>query len=134
MGLKSLLVKAKVKIMAHERGRSDVALVDTGATSTIIDSTLAEELKLKAFGERSVVTLGTTVKCSYADVESMIIEDEDIGPRRVLVYNFHKEVREKLRSMGCSDRVIVGVAEVESAGYIPNTVKGTLEKVGLIAF
>lgn len=128
-----MIVKGGVRLLANGQEHMDTALVDTGATSTMIDSSLAKNLNLKTFGERNVTTLGAPVKCSLADVEDIVLEEVEIGPRRILVYSFPDEVKAKLKSLGCSDRVIVGVAEVESAGYTPNTATGKLERVGFMA-
>jgi hypothetical protein len=35
--------------------------------------------------------------------------------------------------MGFSEKVILGVSAIEDAGYMPNTEKGVLEKVGFLA-
>jgi hypothetical protein len=78
--------------------------------------------------------LGAPVRSAYANVDSMVVEDVEIGPRRILVYSFPDDVREKIRSLGCSDRLILGVAEVESAGYVPDTATGKLQRIGLLVF
>jgi len=128
-----MIVRARVKLCSDVSEFVGVALVDTGATHTVIDYSLAEYLKVKPFGKREVVTLGTKVQCQLVDVKNMVIEEVEIGPRRLFVCNFPKDVKEKLKGMKCSDKIIIGIPEVESAGYIPNTVKGKLEKVGFIA-
>lgn len=128
-----MIVRTRVKVRANGREYLGVALVDTGATSTLVDHALLDELKIRAFGEREVASLGAVVKCAQTDVENIIIEDVEIGPRRMLVYSFPNEMKERLKSLECSDKMLVGVAEVESAGYMPNTTTGTLQKVGFIA-
>jgi predicted aspartyl protease len=55
-------------VVEREKTFGDVALADTGATGIIIDKSVAEELKLNTFGEAEIVTLGTVVKCGFADV------------------------------------------------------------------
>jgi len=128
-----MYVRAAVKVRNGERTFSDVALADTGATGIIVDESIAEELRLRTFGEAKIVTLGTTVKCSFADVSNVTVEDTEIGPRRLFVCRFPGEVKERLKLMGFSERVILGVSAIEDAGYIPNTEKGVLQKVGLFA-
>jgi len=128
-----MYVRAGVKVCNGERAFGDVALADTGATGIIMDESAAEEIKLKTFGEAKIVTLGRVVKCSFADVSNVIIEDTEMGPRRLSVCRFPHEVKEKLKLMGFSEKIIVGVSAIEDAGYIPNTAKGVLEKVGLLA-
>jgi predicted aspartyl protease len=128
-----MYVGTGIRVCNGERTFGDVALADTGATGIIIDESVAEELKLKSFGEAKIVTLGTVVKCSLADVSNVIIEDAEIGPRRLFVCRFPEEVRERLNLMGFSEKIILGVSAIEDAGYIPNTKKGVLEKVGFLA-
>jgi len=128
-----MYVRAGIKVCSGERTFSDVALADTGATGIIIDESVSEELRLKTFGEAKIVTLGTVVKCSFADVSNVVIEDTEIGPRRLFVYRFPEEVRERLKLMGFSEKIILGVSAIEDAGYIPNTEKGVLQKVGFLA-
>lgn len=125
-----MYVRARIKVCNEGKTFSDVALADTGATGIIIDESVAEELGLKTFGEAKIVTLGTVVKCSFANVSNVIVEDAEIGPRRLFVCRFPKEVKERLKLMGFSERIILGVSAIEDAGYIPNTKKGVLEKVG----
>lgn len=128
-----MYVRAGIRVYNGERTFGDVALADTGATGIIIDESLAEELKLKSFGEAKIVTLGTVVKCSLADVSNVVIEDAEIGPRRLFVCRFPEEVRIRLKLMGFSEKIILGVSAIEDAGYTPNTKKGVLEKVGFLA-
>lgn len=128
-----MYVKARVKIYNGEKVFGDVAIVDTGITGLIIDELVAEELGLKVFGEVEVATLGSTIKCGFIDVENVVIEEAEIGPRRILVCKFPEEVKKKLKSMGFSDKAILGVSVLEDAGYVPNTGKGVLEKVGFFA-
>lgn len=128
-----MYVKATIKI--HNGGRvfGDAVLVDTGTTSIIVDELVAEELGLKVFGEVEVATLGSAVKCRFADVANVVIEGVEIGPRRILACRFPKEVKDKLKLIGFSDSVILGVSAVEDAGYVPNSEKGVLEKVGFLS-
>jgi len=128
-----MYVRARIKVCDGEKVFSDMALADTGATGIIIDESVAEELGLKTFGKAEIVTLGTVVKCSFANVSNVIVEDAEIGPRRLFVCKFPREVKERLKLMGFSERIILGVSAIEDAGYIPNTKKGVLEKVGFLA-
>lgn len=77
-----MYVKATIKI--HNEGRvfSDSVLVDTETTGIIVDERVAEELGLQVFGEVKVVTLGS------ADIANVVIEDVEIGPRRILACGF----------------------------------------------
>ncbi len=128
-----MYVRARVKIHSEVKEFEDVALVNTRAAGIIIDEALAMELGLRGFGKAKVVTLGTAVECYFADVKNVIIEDVEIGPRRLVVCKFPDEVEGKLKSLGFSKEMILGISAIEDAGYFPNTVKGTLERVGYLA-
>jgi predicted aspartyl protease len=128
-----MYVRAKVELRNGSRVFSGVALVDTGAAGVIVDESVAEQLGLKTFGEGVIVTLGSAVRCRFADVSSVVVEDTDIGPRRVAVCRFPEEVKERLKALGFSEGVVLGVSAVEDAGYVPDTREGVLRKVGLLA-
>jgi hypothetical protein len=51
----------------------------------------------------------------------------------VLVRGFPEEVKERLKLMGFSEKAILGVSAIEDAGYVPDTEKGVLRKVGFLA-
>lgn len=127
-----MYVKARVRIYSEVKEFDDAALVDTGATGIISDESLVVELGLRGFGKAEIATLGLKVEGYFPDVKNVVIEDAEMGPRRIVICRFSQEVEERLKSLGCSERTIIGVSAIEDAGYIPNTVKGTLEKVGFI--
>jgi len=128
-----MYVKARIRIYSEAKEFDDKALVDTGATGIIGDESLVGDLGLKGFGRAEVATLGTAIECYFTDVKNVFVEDVEIGPRRIVVCRFPDKVKERLRSLGCSEKIILGVSAIEDAGYIPNTVKGVLEKVGFLA-
>jgi len=128
-----MYVKARIRIHSEKKEFYDTSLVDTGATGIIADEALVGELGLKGFGKAEVATLGMAIECYFTDVKNVVIEDVEIGPRRIVVCGFPNEVKERLKSLGCSEKIILGVSAIEDAGYIPNTVKGVLEKVGFLA-
>ena len=132
-GAPGMHVRARVELRNGDRSLSGVALVDTGTTGVIIDESVAEQLGLKTFGEGVIVTLGSAVRCRFADVGSVVVEDTDIGPRRVAVCRFPEEVKERLKALGFSEGVVLGVSAVEDAGYVPDTREEVLRKVGLLA-
>jgi predicted aspartyl protease len=126
-------VRARVEMRNGGRVLSAVVLVDTGATGVVVDEGMAEQLGLELFGEGKIVTLGSVVKCCFADVGSMAVEDVDIGSRRVAVCRFPEEVKGRLRPLGFSEGVILGVSAVEDAGYVPDTREGVLRRAGFLA-
>lgn len=128
-----MYVKARIRITVAAKECDDTVLVDTGATGTMADEAFVEELGLKGFGKVEVATLDMPIEGYFTDVKNVVIEDVEIGPRRIVVCRFPKEVKERLRSLGCSEEMILGVSAIEDAGCIPNTGKGALEKVGFLA-
>lgn len=128
-----MYVKARIRIYSDVKEFDDTALVDSGATGIIADEAFVGELGLKGFGKAKVATLGTAIEGYFTDVKNIVVEDVEIGPRRIAVCRFPKEVKERLKSLGCSEKMILGVSAIEDAGYIPNTAKGALEKVGFLA-
>jgi len=128
-----MYVKAKIRIHSEAGEFDGIALVDTGATGIIADEAFLGELGLRSFGRAEVATLGRKVECRFTDVKNVAIEDAEIGPRRIVVCRFPNEVKERLKSLDCSEKIILGVSALEDAGYIPNTVKGALDKVGFLA-
>jgi predicted aspartyl protease len=128
-----MYVRGRIRIFSKYKELSEICLVDTGTSWIIADESVIKELKLKTFGEARIATLGIVIECKYADVGNVIIEDFELGPRRIIVCKFPDEVKRRLKSMGFSERIIIGISEIEAAGYFPNTAKGILEKVGHIA-
>ena len=128
-----MYVKARVKLYNGGKEFSGVVLVDTGASGVIVDESLASKLGLKTFGRGKIAILGAVVECRFADVSSVIVEDVEIGPRRVLVCSFPEEVKDRLKLMGFSEKAILGVSAIEDAGYVADTGRGVLRKVGFLA-
>lgn len=126
-------VKAKIRIYGEVKVFEGKSLVYTGATGIIADEVLVAELGLKSFGKAKVATLGMAVECQFTVLKSVVIEDFEIGPRRVMVFRFPDEIKERLKSLGGSEKIILGISAIEDAGYISNTVKGVLEKVVFLA-
>jgi hypothetical protein len=112
-----MYIRARIKPCNGGKEFDDVVLVDAGATGIMTDESLVEELGLKTFGRVKIAALGATV------------EDVEIGPRRVLVCSFPEEVKERLKLMGFSEKVILGVSAIEDAGCVPDTEKGVLWKI-----
>ncbi len=128
------LIIENVTCVGFRERRSLRALFDSGASMTMIDSKLAEELGVKHTGRRLSITVldGDQVEAEEAILRKMIIMDEELHYERVLVFDFHPKLKKKLETLDC-DLIIVGVLTVEAAGFILDPSRRELRKVGIIA-
>jgi predicted aspartyl protease len=127
-------VKAKVVLRGSRASRELVALVDTGASMTVIDPSLADELGVEFTGkERALITAsGQKLVGRVAIVKELVVEGEALDYERVLVLSFNDDVKRLLRDLGADPTIILGVTTLESAGLVPDLVTGRLKKVGLM--
>ncbi len=127
--------KAKFKIVGAEESIEGVAIVDTGSLMSIIDEEVAEKLGLKRTGRTvKLTTLSSEgVLCNEMLAKSFEVEGETLTYERVAVCKLPENVKEKLKAMGVSQFLIIGVITLEAAGFAVNPLTGKLEKVGWIA-
>ena len=128
------LIIENVTCIGFKKEKSFRALFDSGASMTMIDSKLAEELGVEYTGRKLTVTVldGDQVEAHEAVVKKLIVKDEVLHYERVLVFDFHPNLKDKLRAFGC-DLIIVGTLTIEAAGFILDPVERRLRKVGVIA-
>jgi predicted aspartyl protease len=126
-------VRAKVMLRGFKGCKELTTLVDTGASMTVIDSSLADEVGVEFTGkERALVTAsGHKLVGRVAIVKELIIEGEALDYERVLVLSFSDELKKLLRDLGVDQTIILGVATLESAGFVPDPTTGRLRRVGL---
>ena len=65
-----------------------------------------------------------------AIVESLVIEGEELPGTHVAMVEIPSNLGERLRSLGLSNRCIVGASTLELLGLIANPTTGRVEKVG----
>jgi predicted aspartyl protease len=127
-----LLVKADVSLVGPKGNVSGTALVDTGASITLLDEEAADRIGARLVGRctRLVVADGHEVSGELAIVDKLIIEGEELPGAHVVVLRFPSEIKERLKAHGLSDWCIVGLSALEILGLAANVAKGRVEKVG----
>jgi predicted aspartyl protease len=126
-------VKAKVTLRGFKGCKELTTLVDTGASMTVIDSSLADEVGVEFTGkERALVTAsGHKLVGRVAIVKELIIEGESLDYERVLVLSFSEDLKKLLKELGVDQTIILGVTTLESAGLVPDPATGRLRRAGL---
>jgi len=129
-------VRAKVVLKGTKDSEECVALVDTGAAMTVIDSSLAETIGVTYTGrKRSLLSAtGHRLEGEIAIVRELIVEGEVLDYEKVLRVEFSEEVRKVLRSLEVEDSLILGLTTVELASFTPDTATGRLRKVETFLF
>jgi predicted aspartyl protease len=126
-------VRAKVMLRGFKGCKELTTLVDTGASMTVIDSSLADEVGVEFTGkERALVTAsGHKLVGRVAIVKELIIEGESLDYERVLVLSFSEDLKKLLKELGVDQTIILGVTTLESAGLVPDPATGRLRRAGL---
>jgi len=109
-------VEVDMEIKSPDGGRSvkASALVDTGATFTVITQTIAKQLGLKSTGERVKVT--TERGADELDLTHALLEVD--GKRRIMPVLVSRSL----------DRVLLGVITLEAMQLRVNPASGKLEE------
>jgi clan AA aspartic protease len=105
--------------MARKKSRRVKALVDTGATLTVLPAKLAESLGIEVVGEEKVLTGAGEVKVKRARAWIKLKGKE--GPFSVWVSDF-------------IDKVLLGVVVLESLGFEVDPLTGTLKEKPLLLY
>jgi len=130
-----VFVKAKVVLKGSKGSKELVALVDTGASTPVIDRSLAEEIGVIFTGRRALVTVsGHKIEGEVAIIKELIIEDEALDYKRVLVNELSEDVKKTLKNIGVSDLLIIELTTIESASLLPDTKNGKLRKFETFLF
>ena len=111
----------EVEISDLERKHSEKikALVDTGATLTVIPKELADKLEIKATTESEVETAGGIIKLKKGSARIKIKGQEEITP--VLISEI-------------INRGLIGVVISESLGFSVDPASGTLKESPLLLY
>lgn len=113
------------------------ALVDTGASMTVIDRSMAKKLGATYMQrKRSLVSSATGHKLDgeIGIIRELMVEGETLDYEKVLVVELGDEVKTALRKLDVCDSLILGVTTVELANFIPDTSTGRLRKVEAFLF
>jgi predicted aspartyl protease len=109
-------VRAKVMLRGFKGCKELTTLVDTGASMTVIDSSLADEVGVEFTGkERALVTASRhKLVGRVAIVKELIIEGESLDYERVLVLSFSEDLKKLLKELDVDQTIILGVTTLES--------------------
>ena len=131
-----MIVKGHVLLRGDVGSEECEALVDTGASMTVIDRSMAERLGATYMRrKRSLVSAtGHRLEGEVGIVRELMIEGEPLDYEKVLVVEFGDEVKTALRKLDVCDSLILGVTTVELADFIPDTSTGRLRKVQAFLF
>ena len=111
----------EVEISDFEKKHSEKAkaLVDTGATLTVLPKELADKLEIKASSESEVESGGGIIKLKRGEAWIKIKGKEEITP--VLISEI-------------IDKVLLGVVILESLGFSVDPATGTLKSTPLLLY
>ncbi|MEN2975431.1 MAG: aspartyl protease family protein [Candidatus Caldarchaeales archaeon] len=126
------MVRGRVVLQGFSRTFTGVAIIDTGAAVTLIDTSLAEDVGVKYLDRivKLVIADGHEVLAKLAIVERLFLEDEELPYAHIAIVDFPDRLKERLKSLELSDKCIIGMSTLEILGLIPNTTTGRLEKLG----
>jgi len=129
-----VLVKAGFRVVGSRGSIEGVALVDTGASLTMLDRGAADSVGVRYVGRRvrAVVADGREVEGELAVVDRLAVEGEELPYAYVAVLDFPAKVREKLREEGLSDCCIIGLTTLELLQLTPDAATGRLRKTSAL--
>jgi len=129
-----MLVRAGFKVIGFRESIEGVALVDTGASLTMLDRGVADGIGVKYVGRRVriVVADGHEVKGELAIVDKLIVEGEELPYAYVVAFDFPTRVRERLREEGLSDCCIIGLTTLELLQLVPDITTGKLRRTSAL--
>lgn len=124
------IIKARLRLQGSREDSEDTALVDTGASITIIDRELADKIGVIYLKRTLTLTTasGHRMDGELAVINKLIVEGEELPYAHLLVLKMPYEVKEMLRSKNLSDREIVGLTTLELLNLTPDTATGKLRK------
>jgi predicted aspartyl protease len=127
-----VLVKANVSVVGSRDSVGGMALVDTGASITLLDEGIADRIEVRYVGRRLglVVADGHDVSGELAIVNKLIVEGEELPVAHVAVLRFSDEIKKRLKAHGVMDGCIIGLSALEILGLAANTTTGKVERVG----
>lgn len=109
-------------------------MVDTGASITILDRGVAEDIGVEVTKMRGelVTASGHRVEGVIGVLRRMVLEDEELPYAYVLLTSIPEEVAKTLKRNGLDEWIIVGVTALELAGYIADPRTGVLRRTELL--
>jgi clan AA aspartic protease len=112
-------VEAEISDLERKHSEKVKALVDTGATLSVLPKELADRLEIKALAEREVESGGGIIKLKEGEARIKIRGKEDVT--RVLISEI-------------IDKVLIGVVVLESIGFSVDPKTGTLKETPVLLY
>ena len=124
------VVRANIGLQGSKEHLEGIALVDTGASVTIIDRDMAEKVGVTLVKRTLTLTTasGHKMEGELAVVDKLIIEGEELPYAHLLILKIPEEVKEMLRSKQLSDWGMIGLTTLELLNLMPDTTTGKLKK------
>jgi len=124
------IVRARFKLEGSKEQVEDVALVDTGASVTIVDKHIADEVDVTYIKRMLTVTTasGHKMEGELAVAEKLTVEKEELAYAHLLVLEIPREVKEMLKSRQLCDWGIIGLTTLELLNLMPDIMTGQLRK------
>ncbi len=128
------IVRARVVIKGNRGIAEGTVLVDTGATYSIIDEELANEIGVKLLEKPEKVMLRgicCQVEGRLCVIDTLTVEDVTVGPSVAILTELSTEVKEVLRRYEVLNTFILGLRDI--IGFTIDVKSGKLKWVGYLA-
>ena len=127
-------ILAKVRVQGTQNSIEIVALVDTGASLSIIDESLANYIGVEFPKKEKAYVKGICceVEGLLGTIKILEVEGRYVGSSIVIVTRLSDEVKKTLRKLGASDSFILGLKNL--IGFTIDETQRKLKWVGYIAF
>ncbi len=124
------IVSANLRLEGTKEHSEGIALIDTGASVTLIDRDVADKVGVTHLRRTLTLTTasGHKMKGELAVINKLVIEGEELPYAHLLILKIPKEVKEMLRSKQLSDWGIIGLTTLELLNLMPDTTTGKLKK------
>jgi len=124
------IVKARLRVEGSRGYSEGIALVDTGASVTIIDRDVADKVDVTYVKRTLTLTTASGHKMDgeLAVINKLIIEGEELPYAHLLILKIPREVKEMLKSKELGDWGIIGLTTLELLNLTPDTTTGKLKK------
>jgi hypothetical protein len=104
-----VLVKASIEVVGFRGSRKGLAIVDTGASLTLLDEIVAGDIGVRMTGRELSLTVtdGHEVKGLLAIIDKLRVEDEELPGAHVAVISFPERLRNRLSMLNVDNWVIL---------------------------
>lgn len=125
-----IIIKAKLKLEGSIRQSEGMAVVDTGASVTVVDKDVADMVGVTYVKRTLILTAasGHKMEGELAVINKLIVEGEELPYAHLLILKIPDEVKETLRLRQLNDWAIIGLTTLELLNLMPDTTTGELKK------